>query len=439
MKIFSTAPGWCLPALATVLWAAFVPAVRASTVSVGHAADGSDVLIRDGKPFFIKGGGGKDHLTTLVACGGNSIRTWGIETLEEPVDGKRLIDRAQELGLTITAGIWIEHERRGFNYDDPAQVQKQRDAVRQAVRKYKDSPAILVWGLGNEMEGPTSNGTEPRTVKIWKELNVLAAIIKEEDKNHPVMTVIASAVPAKVKGIMENYPNIDILGVNSYASGGGVGQALKQLGWTKPFVLTEFGPPGQWEVPKTAWGAPVEPSSWEKAGGYYATSQMLEGTSKEIFLGSYAFVWGQKQEVTSTWYGMFLDTGEKLPSVDAMAHVWTGAWPANRSPKITAFKTALKESRVAAGQVVPASVEVTDAENDPLTFEWKVVAESTDRQEGGDAEKAPPTVPDCVTDADGPQTKVRAPMRPGAYRLFVTVRDGKGGASEDNVPFLVTP
>ena len=185
------------------------------------------------------------------------------------------MDRAQELGLGIAAGIWIEHERHGFNYDDPAQVQKQRDAVRQAVRKYKDCPAILVWGLGNEMEGPTATGAEPRTIKIWQELNVLASIIKEEDPNHPVMTVIANDSSAKVKGIMDYYPNIDILGVNAYASGGGVGQALKQMGWKKPFMLTEFGPPGAWEVPKTKWGASIEPSSWEKAGGYYATSQML--------------------------------------------------------------------------------------------------------------------------------------------------------------------
>ena len=425
--------------VAAALSFAVVPVLRASPVSIAQGGDGGYTLVRDGKPFFIRGGGGKDHLETLVACGGNSIRTWGAETLEETVDGKRLVDRAQALGLTITAGLWVEHERHGFNYDDAAQVQRQRDAVRQAVRKYKDCPAILMWGLGNEMEGPTANGTEPRTVKIWKELNVLAAIVKEEDKNHPVMTVIASAVPAKVRGIMDNYPNIDVLGVNAYASGGGVGTALKQAGWKKPFVLTEFGPPGQWEVPKTKWGAPIEPSSWDKAGGYYATSQTLLGTSKDIFLGSYAFLWGHKQETTSTWYGMFLDTGEKLPSVDAMAHVWTGSWPANRSPKITAFKTPLAEKTVAAGATVPAVIEVTDAEHDPLTFEWRVIAESTDRQEGGDTEKAPPAVPDCVTNADGPQATIHAPAKPGAYRLFVTVRDGKGGASEDNVPFLVTP
>ena len=307
---FARAPG--LIALVALL--VLVPAWRnagASTVTVGHTADGGYTLLRDGKPFFIKGGGGKAHLDTLVACGGNSIRTWGIDTLEETVDGKRLVDRAQELGIGITAGIWIEHERHGFNYDDPAQVQRQRDAVRDAVRKYKDCPAILVWGLGNEMEGPTSNGSDPRTHKIWQELNVLASIIKEEDKNHPVMTVIASAASAKVKGIMDDYPNIDILGVNAYSGGGGVGGALKSEGWKKPFMLTEFGPPGQWEVPKTPWGAPIEPSSWAKAGGYYATEQTLLASSKDLLVGTYAFLWGHKQEATATWFGMFLPSGEK--------------------------------------------------------------------------------------------------------------------------------
>ena len=424
-------------ALVALLLAAPVRPVLASTVTVAQAADGGFTLMRDGKPFFVKGAGGNSHLETLVACGGNSVRTWGADTLEQPVDGKRLVDRAQELGLAVTAGLWVEHERHGFNYDDHAQVQKQRDGILQAVRKYKDCPAILVWGLGNEMEGPAADGSDPRARKIWQELNELAALIKQEDPHHPVMTVIASASAAKVKGIMAYYPNIDILGVNAYASGGGVGSALKQVGWKKPFMLTEFGPPGQWEVPKTSWGAPIEPSSWEKAAGYYATEQTLVQDSKDLLLGTYAFLWGHKQEATSTWYGMFLSSGEKLPSVDAMTRVWTGAWPANRSPKISSFKSPLKESTVAPGQTVQATIEATDADNDPLTYEWKVVAESTDHKEGGDDEKAPPTIADCVVNAHGPQATVRTPAQPGAYRLFVTVRDGKGGASEDNIPFLV--
>ena len=89
---------------------------------------------------YINGAGGTSRLQTLAECGGNSIRTWGIESLSQPVDGKPLIDRAQELGLAVTAGIWLGHEHHGFNYSDEAQLEKQRDAVRAAVRKYKDPP-----------------------------------------------------------------------------------------------------------------------------------------------------------------------------------------------------------------------------------------------------------------------------------------------------------
>jgi len=404
---------------------------QSPTVTISKNPEGNFTLLRDGKPFYINGAGGTSRLEMLVKCGGNSVRTWGIDSLEEMVDGKRLIDRAQELGLAVTAGIWVGHEHHGFNYSDPAQLQKQRDAVRAAVRKYKDSPALLIWGLGNEMEGDNKNPL------IWKELNVLAGIVKEEDKNHPVMTVIASASADKVKSLIENCPNIDILGVNAYSGGGSAGASAKQAGWTKPFILTEFGPPGQWEVPKTKWGAPIEPSSWEKAGSYWATESVLQSSAKDICLGSYVFLWGQKQETTSTWYGMFLDTGEKLPTVDAMTRVWTGKWPENRSPKIVSFKTPLKEATVDAGSSTDASVEATDPENDPLTYEWNVVTESTTTGVGGEAEAAPPTLPECTAGQTGAQATIKVPAKPGAYRLFVTVRDGKGGASKDNVPFLV--
>lgn len=408
---------------------------HASTVTIRREAGGQFTLLRDGRPYFINGAGGTGHLALLASLGGNSVRTWGIEQLDQQVDGKPLLQRLQELGLTVSAGIWVQHERHGFNYSDPVMVQRQRDTVRAAVRKYKDSPALLIWGLGNEMEGPESDGTDPR---IWKELNVLAGIVKQEDPNHPVMTVIAGAAPGKVKGIMENYPNIDILGVNAYSGASGAGKALKEMKWQKPFILTEFGPPGAWEVPATPWHAPIEPSSREKAGSYYVAETQVIQDSKDICLGTYVFLWGQKQEVTSTWYGMFLKTGEKLPTVDAIVRAWTGKWPPIRSPRIVSFETPLKEATVPAGQTVTASVAAEDPEGDPLQYEWKVTAETQDRKSGGDTESEPPSFPECIVSAQNGSATIKTPAQPGAYRLFVTVRDGKGGASEDNVPFLVT-
>lgn len=418
--------------LATALFLLLTPALFAqtSTVTISKDDAGNLILLRDGKAFHINGAGGSSNLRQLADAGGNSIRTWGIDSLEEKVDGKRLIDRAQELNLAVTAGIWLGHGNEGFDYSNQAQLDKQREAVRAAVRKYKDSPALLIWGLGNEMEG---DGKNPA---IWKEVNTLAGIIKEEDKNHPVMTVIAGAAANKIQGVIEYCPNIDILGINAYAGAGGAASTAKETGWKKPFILTEFGPSGQWEVPKTKWGAAIEPSSWDKAKSYFATAESLND-QKDICIGSYVFLWGHKQETTSTWYGMFLDTGEKLPTVDVMTHEWTGHWPENRSPKITKFDSDLRENTVAAGSSVKASVTAEDAEKDPLTYEWMVVEEATVHGQGGSFEPTPPNVPECTAGQAGADITVKVPTKPGAYRLFVTVKDGKGGASKDNIPFQV--
>jgi hypothetical protein len=251
------------------------------------------------------------------------------------------------------------------------------------------------------------------------------------------MTVIAGAGRNKLKGILEHYPNLDILGVNAYASAGGVAAAVKSAGWNKPFVLAEFGPSGHWEVPKTKWGAPLEPTSRDKAASYYATQKTMMEDAADISLGSYCFLWGQKQETTSTWYGMFLKSGEKLPQVDAMCRAWTGKWPTNRCPRIKSLESELKEAVLAPGKSVVARVEATDPEGDELRYEWIVVAESRDVKVGGDKESEPPSFPEAIVSSKKGEATIKTPVKSGNYRLFVIVRDGKGAASVENVCFRV--
>jgi hypothetical protein len=75
-----------------------------------------------------------------------------------------------------------------------------------------------------------------------------------------------------------------------------------------------------------------------------------------------------------------------------------------------------------------------------LTYTWEVVHESTDRKVGGDAEELPDTVPGAIRAADKDGGAVlTAPSRPGPYRIFVTVRDGRGAGCMDNWPFYVIP
>jgi hypothetical protein len=136
---------------------------------------------------------------------------------------------------------------------------------------------------------------------------------------------------------------------------------------------------------------------------------------------------------------MFLPTGEKLPSVDAMTRAWTGSWPTNRCPKLTAIHSEASGSTVPPRHLITVELDVTDPENDPLTTRWTVVAESTARSEGGDAEEIPIEIPGRLVYADSMHCSLIAPDASGPYRLFATVTDGQGNAATANIPFYVEP
>jgi hypothetical protein len=395
----------------------------------------------DGKPFFVKGGGGANLpglMEKLAAAGGNTLRTWGIETLEQDMgDGETYLERAHRLGLKVIPGIWIQHERHGFDYGDPDFIAAQRQSVREIVRRYKDHPAILAWGLGNEMEGPASR---EGSVTVFKEMENLIQIVKEEDPDHPVVMTIAFS-PDKVRNVMKHVPSVDVLGINSYGAAASAGSAMAGMGWDKPFMVMEFGVRGFWEVPKTEWGAPLEPDSHEKARTYYATHRLVAelNDGHELCLGTFPFLWGWKQERTYSWFGMFLSSGEKLGSVDAMTKLWTGDWPENRCPRIRSLTSEAAASTLSANRLFTARAEVTDPEDDALAYTWILKEESQEKSEGGDAEKVPEVFPDYTDGQNGPVFTLPKPLPPGEYRLYLEVRDGQGSAATANFPFKVIP
>jgi len=155
-------------------------------------------------------------------------------------------------------------------------------------------------------------------------------------------------------------------------------------------------------------------------------------------LGSHVFYWGQKQEATATWYGMFLKSGERTPRVDAMAYAWSGKWPENRTPKLISLESPLAFKSIKAGSKSHAEADIIDREGDELRYVWDIRAESTDRKEGGDKEAVPPSFPDSIIAGQATsKITIKAPEREGGYRLFVVAYDGQGGAVAHNVPFYV--
>jgi hypothetical protein len=288
-----------------------------------------------------------------------------------------------------------------------------------------------MWGLGNEMEG---SGDNPA---IWRTVNEIARLAKSEDPDHPTMTVIAEAGGRKISQFVSLCPDVDVLGINSYAGLATLPKRLADAGLDRPYIITEFGPPGPWEVRKTGWGAPIEPTSTEKARIYLGHHAASIAAQAGRCLGSYAFLWGHKQEATATWFGMFLPSGERLGAVDAMTFAWTDRWPVNRAPELIALTTEPREAELTPGKSLVARLDVTDPEGDPLTVRWELRSESVDRRLGGDRETEPPAHPESFVQAKGLEATFRAPAQPGAYRIFAYVYDGKGGAACANVPFAV--
>ncbi|HKL02788.1 MAG TPA: glycoside hydrolase family 2 TIM barrel-domain containing protein, partial [Cryomorphaceae bacterium] len=381
-------------------------------------------------PYYIKGIGGQGHLDKAVAYGANSVRTWGVS------EAIAVLDDAHEKGLSVLFGLWVGCERQGFDYDDTKAVKAQLARFTEVVKAYKDHPAILMWGIGNETDLFYSD------FKVWNAINDIAKMIHEEDPNHPTMTVTAGLDVAEIQLIKERAPHIDVMGINTYGGLLGMDKEIRAYGWEGPYVITEWGPNGHWEVPKTTWGAPVEQTSTEKAASYKERYQKGILDDKEMCVGSYVFLWGQKQETTPTWYGLFLADGTETAVMDVIQKGWSGELPENQSPQIDDItingKGRYESVYVKPGDMATLMVTVEDPDGDDLSYRWEILPESTDIKSGGDKEAKPEPV-SFNTKPSGRENVVnfKVPKKEGAYRFFAYIYDGNGNAAVANIPFYV--
>lgn len=390
---------------------------------------GSYQLFRDGKPYEIRGAGAGDHLAELARAGGNSIRTWGSEQTD------KLLPEARRHSLTIAAGIWIEHQRHGFDYNDEAAVQRQIKRHKAVVDRQHRHPEILLWSVGNEV------WIEADNPKVWDSIEAVASHIKEVD-SRPVMTVLPHVSPAEVEAIKARCPSIDILGLNSYGGIGSVFDDARDAGWDGPVLVAEWGTLGNWEVPETSWGAEIEPTSSEKAHRMALAYGRI--AAEPACLGNYVFYWGQKQETTPTWFNLFLADGSAVAGVDVLSYLWTGKEPDTPAPTLTPLRlNGLRPAdnvNVAPGSRNEASFTLLSPEAAAVNVHWEILPESRHKKTGGDAEPVPDPVQLEYSSSPQPELfRFNAPEKPGPYRLFLYVTTPNGKAGTANFPFRVRP
>jgi hypothetical protein len=262
-------------------------------------------------------------------------------------------------------------------------------------------------------------------------------MIKSKDPHHPVTTVTAGLDVAEVKLIQKYAPALDLLGVNTYGGLGFAVESLPYYGWDKSYMITEWGPNGHWESPKTDWGIPIEQTSTEKAKSYKERYEMIFADSTNC-LGSYVFLWGFKQETTSSWYGLFLKDGTQTSVMDVLIEKWSGKKPKNLAPDLNAFtinsQDAYQNVKLDNRSPMQVDIDAYDPNDDKLSYHIEIVPESTDTKAGGDFERAPTAVFQKVFSKSS--FTIKAPSKSGKYRLFVVIKDGEKGATA-NIPFLV--
>jgi hypothetical protein len=365
--------------------------------------------------------GDRASLARLAAAGAEVVRVY------RQADAW-VLDEAQRLGMKVVMGLWLEHPRHGFRYDDPAAVRRQEAAVLDFVARHRHHPALLAWGVGNEVE---TGVTDP--MPLWREVDRLAGLVRRVDPAHPTMMVVADTGMDAFRALAGCCPNVDLLGINVYAGAVfDLPQRLRAAGITKPVVVAELGPLGQWQAGRKPWGAPVELTSTEKARFFVDALAFLK-THPQI-RGAFPFLWGAKQEQTGTWHGLLLADGSATAMSDAVTTAW-GGQPGTPAPVVRGIGIAADV--FAPGAEVSAGIDAAAFDGTPLRTEWQVLAEATDLRKGGDAETPPHAAEVRVLHEDAASVRFIAPARPGPYRLFITVRDRHGKAATANLPFLV--
>lgn len=396
--------------------------------------DGRYQLVRNGEPYFIRGAGlNFRSLESFKAHGGNSIRTWNTDARD--MDTMAYLDMAHAMGISVSLCLPVKPPRWGFDYHDQDKVNAQFEAIKAEVLKYKDHPALLTWIIGNELNHKAPD------YQVYNAVNDIALMIKQLDPNHPTTTTLAGLHEDDLTAVLERAPSLDFISLQVYGQLNILPDFIKQQNFTKPFMITEWGAIGYWEVKQTDWHAPIEMNSSLKAHHYLQGYQQRLMQVSDQLIGNYVFLWGQKQERTPTWFGLFTENGNETEVVDVMHYLWNGVWPDNRAPVVNTMllngQKATDNIHLSAGQSYTASVDSHDPENQPLDYRWEVKPESDSEKEGGDFEESISSLQNLMQSEHSALVTFTAPTKPGAYRLFVYIHDEYNKVAHANIPFWV--
>jgi hypothetical protein len=155
------------------------------------------------------------------------------------------------------------------------------------------------------------------------------------------------------------------------------------------------------------------------------------------FLGALTFYWGQKEEVTPTWYSILDEDGAATAMVGEMQSLWTGTAGLHKPPELEFMlvngKGAADNILMMPGTTQIAEIKMKTPDTKGLRIVWKVLDEDLDPL----STRRPPERMVNITPIDSFSVTFRAPDKEGPYRIYSWIYDDYGNVATVNTPFYV--
>ena len=398
-------------------------------------SQGNWQLSVDGAPFQVKGltwgppvSEAAARMPDLHAMGVNTVRTWGTDGSSQP-----LFDAAAANGIKVVAGFWLQPgggpgSGGCVNYvTDTNYRSTMLSEIQRWVTAYKGNQGVLMWNVGNESILGMQNcfsGTEleQQRVAYTQFVNQAAQAIHAIDANHPVTSTDAwtGAWP-----YLKAYaPNLDLYAVNSYKSVCQVKQDWINGGYTKPYIVTEAGPAGEWETANDANGVPSEPTDIQKRDGYTAAWNCIVGHTG-VALGATLFHYGTENDFGGVWFNL-VPGNEKRLSYYAVRKLYSGQTSGNTPPVINSMSLS-RTTDVPAGGTFTVSANTTDPDGDAISYDVRFSSKYVDNNGA---------LTGATFTGNGPFT-VTAPQKLGVWKVYLFACDGHGNVGIETRSFRV--
>ncbi|MEU3854842.1 discoidin domain-containing protein [Streptomyces sp. NPDC029554] len=392
-------------------------------------SQGNWQLTVGGQPYTVKGltwgpaiADAPKYLPDVKSMGVNTIRTWGTDGGTKP-----LLDGAAANGLKVVNGFWLQPgggpgSGGCVNYvTDTAYKNTMLTEFTQWVEAYRNHPATLMWNVGNESVLGLQNCYSGAELEAQRNaytgfVNDVAKKIHSIDPDHPVTSTDAwtGAWPY----YQRNAPDLDLYSMNSYGDICGVREDWEQGGYTKPYLITEGGPAGEWEVPDDANGVPDEPTDVQKAEGYTKAWDCVTG-HRGVALGATLFHYGTEHDFGGIWFNLLPD-GLKRLSYYAVKRAYTGTAGNDNTPPVVSAMAVSPASSAPAGGEFTVRADVRDPDGDPITHKIFL---------SGNYANGDKRLVEASWRSTGNGTfAVRAPEKLGVWKVYLQAEDGRGNA-----------